>query len=159
MGNLLPIATMVVAGLLSIAPLHIGWVAAVAPSFTLIATYHWTIYQPALSPGLALFVIGTVQDLLTGGLPGETSVTLLLCRAFVLSHRRYYADRQFPVMWADFSLVTFGAAFGLWALHSLLSAQILELRGPAVSVLATISVFPIVSFLLGRTQRMLIGTD
>jgi len=39
------------------------------------ATFHWTIYRADLLPALWLFLIGTVQDLLSGGLPGVTPVT------------------------------------------------------------------------------------
>ena len=46
-----------------------------------------------------------------------------------------------------------------WTLHSLLAAELLELRGPFVRAVLTILVFPIVSFLLGRSQRALIGAD
>ena len=72
MASLLPVATTVLAMLLSIQPVHIPGYEAVTPAFTLMAAYHWTIYRPDLLPALALFVIGTLQDLLTGG-PGGWS--------------------------------------------------------------------------------------
>jgi rod shape-determining protein MreD len=158
MSNVLPIATTLLAALLSIEPLHIGGYAALTPSFTLMATFHWAIYRPDLLPALSLFVIGTVQDLLAGGLPGETPV--ILCRAVVLRDPSYYAGRQFTVIWAAFTLVAFAAAAILWALHSLLSSgQFLDLRGPVFTAVLTIAVFPIVSFLLARSRRALIGAD
>ena len=157
--NVLPIATTVLAALLSIEPLHLDGYAALTPAFTLMATYHWTIHRPDLLPALWLFLIGTIQDLLSGGLPGETAVTLLLARAIVLPQRHYFVDRPFPFIWAGFTLLTGGAMLFSWALHSLLAAELLELRGPVVRAVLTISVFPIVSFLLGRSQRALIGAD
>jgi rod shape-determining protein MreD len=92
-------------------------------------------------------------------LPGETPVILLLCRAVVLRDPSYYAGRQFTVIWAAFTLVAFAAAAILWALHSLLSGQFLDLRGPVFTAVLTIAVFPIVSFLLARSRRALIGAD
>ena len=68
--NVLPIATTILAALLSIEPLHLEGYAALTPAFTLIATYHWTIYRPNLLPAPWLFLIGMIQDLLSGGLPG-----------------------------------------------------------------------------------------
>jgi hypothetical protein len=44
-------------------------------------------------------------------------------------------------------------------LHSLLAAEFLDLRGPVLRAVLTITVFPIASFLLGRSQRALIGAD
>jgi rod shape-determining protein MreD len=157
--NVLPIATTVLAALLSVEPLHLVGYAALTPAFTLMVTYHWTIYRPDLLPVLALFLIGTIQDLLSGGLPGVTAVTLLLARAIVLPHRHYFVDRRFPFIWAGFTLLTGGAMLFSWTLHSLFAAELLELRGPVLRAVLTVSVFPIASFLLGRSQRALIGAD
>ena len=157
--NVLPILTTILAALLSIEPLHLDRYAALTPAFTLMATYHWTIYRPDLLPAPLLFLIGTIQDLLSGGLPGVTAVTLLLARAIVVPHRHYFVDRPFPFIWVGFTLLTGGAMLFSWTLHSLLAAELLELRGPVVRSVLTISVFPIVSFLLGRSQRALIGAD
>jgi rod shape-determining protein MreD len=157
--NVLPIATTILAALLSIEPLHLDRYAALTPGFTLMAAYHWTIYRPDLLPALSLFLIGTIQDLLSGGLPGETAVTLLLARAIVLPRRHYFADGHFPLLWAGFTLLTGGAMLFSWALHSLLAGELLDLRGPVLRTVLTISIFPIASFLLARSQRALIGAD
>jgi len=98
-----------------------------------------------------------VQDLLSGGPPGVTAVTLLLARAIILIHRRHFVDRQFPFVWAGFTVLAGGATFFLWALHSLLAADFLDLRGPIFRGVLTIAVFPIATFLLGRSQRALLG--
>jgi len=159
MTNALPIATTVLAALLSIEPLHLDGYAALTPAFTLMATYHWTIYRPNLLPAPSLFLIGTIEDLLTGRLPGVTAVTLLLARAIILPHRHYFLYRLFPFIWAGFTLLTGGVMLFLWALHSMLAAELLDLRGPVLRAVVTISVFPIASFLLGRSQRALIGAE
>jgi rod shape-determining protein MreD len=159
MGNLLPFATSVMAALLSIEPFHLGGYAPLTPAFTLMTAYHWTLYRPDLLPALALFIIGTSQDLLSGELPGVTAVTLLLGRRVILAHRHYFVDRSFPFVWGGFSLLAGAAMLFLWALHSLLGGQLLGLRGPALQAVLTISIFPIASFLLGRTQRAMIGAD
>ena len=108
---------------------------------------------------IAMFLIGTIQDLLSGGLPGETAVTLLLARAIVLPQRHYLVAQPFPFIWAGFTLLTGGAMLFSWALHSLLAEELLDLRGPVLRTVLTISAFPIASFLLGRSQRALIGAD
>jgi rod shape-determining protein MreD len=118
--NVLPIATTMLAALLSIEPFHLDGYAALTPAFTLMATYHWTIYRPNLLPAPWLFLIGIIQDLLSGGLPGETAVTLLLARAILLPQRHYFVDRPIPFIWAGFTLLTGGAVLLSWALHSLL---------------------------------------
>jgi rod shape-determining protein MreD len=157
--NVLPIATTMLAALLSIEPFHLDGYAALTPAFTLMATYHWTIYRPNLLPAPWLFLIGIIQDLLSDGLPGETAVTLLLVRAIILPQRHYFVDRPIPFIWAGFTLLTGGAVLLSWALHSLLAAELLDLRGPVLRAVLTVSAFPIASFLLGRSQRALFGAD
>ena len=159
MVNLLPVATTALAALLSIEPLHIAGSAALSPAFTLMVVYHWSLYRPDLLPALSLFVIGVVQDLLSGGLPGMTAVTLLLTRAIVLRGRHYFVDRLFPFIWAGFTLLTVGTVLFLWGLHSALAGHLLDFRRPVLGAVLTISVFPLASFLLGRGQRALIGAD
>jgi rod shape-determining protein MreD len=157
MAHLLPVATTLFAMLLSIQPVHIPGYAAVTPAFTLMAAYHWTIYRPDLLPALALFVIGTLQDLLTGGPTGVTALILLLAYSIVLTHRRHFVNRPFAFVWAGFTLLSSGAMLFLWALHSLLAAEFLDLRGTVFRGVLTVAAFPVASFLLGRTQRALMG--
>jgi rod shape-determining protein MreD len=158
MGSLLPVATTILAMLLSVQSISIPGYAAVTPAFTLMAAYHWTIYRPELLPAWALFGIGTLQDLLTDGLPGVTALLLLLAHAIVLHHRQHFINRPFPFVWAGFTLLTGAAMLFLWTLHSLLAAELLDPRSTVFRAVLTISVFPVASFLLGRTQRALMGT-
>jgi rod shape-determining protein MreD len=157
MASLLPVATTVLAMLLSIQAIPIPGYAPVTPAFTLMAAYHWTIYRPDLLPAWALFIIGTIQDLLSGGLPGVTALLLLFASAIVSGNRRHLVHRPFPFVWAGFTLLTGGAMLFLWTLHSLLAAELLDFRGTVFRAVLTISVFPVASFLLGRTQRALMS--
>ncbi|MFL5266801.1 MAG: rod shape-determining protein MreD [Stellaceae bacterium] len=159
MTSLLPAATTVLAMLASIQPLHFPGYAAVTPAFTLMAVYHWTMHRPQLLPAFALFFIGTVQDLLSGALPGVTALVLLLTRAIVLSQRRHFVKRSFPFIWAGFTLLTGGVMFLLWALHSLLAAQLLDFHSTMFRAVLTISLYPVASLLLGRSQRILLGAS
>jgi rod shape-determining protein MreD len=157
MASLLPVATTIFAMILSIQPVHIPGYTAVTPAFTLMAVYHWTIYRPDLLPVLAVFVIGTLQDLLAGGPPGVTALLLLFAYSIVLTHRRHFVNRPFPFVWAGFMLLSCGAMLFLWALHSLLAGEILDCRGAVFRGVLTVAAFPVASFLLGRTQRALMG--
>jgi len=45
----------------------------------------------------------------------------------------------------------------LWSLHSLLAAELLDFRSTMFRTVLTISFYPVASFLLGRSQRALLG--
>jgi rod shape-determining protein MreD len=154
---LLPVATTMLAMVVSLQPIHVPGYAALAPAFTLMAVYHWTIYRPELLPSAALFLIGVTQDLLAGAPPGATALLLLLARAGVLAHRHQFVNRPFPFVWAGFTVLAFGAMLLLWALNSLLDAVFLDPRVTVFRAVLTTSLFPVASFLLGRTQRALMG--
>jgi len=155
--RLIPVATTAAAAILSIQPVHIPSYAALTPAFMLMAVYHWTIYRPDLLPASAVFLIGVSHDLLAGGSLGVTAVFLLLTRAVVLRYRRWFPDRAFPFVWGGFALLTAAAMLALWLLHSLLEAKAVEFRSSISRAVLTISLFPFASFLLGRTQRALMG--
>jgi rod shape-determining protein MreD len=154
----LPVATTLVAVLISIQPVAIPGYAALTPAFTLMAVYHWTIYRPNLLPPAVLFLLGLAQDLLSGAPPGTTSLVLLLARMSLLRHRRHFVDPPFPFVWAGFTLLTGGAMLLLWSLHCLLDRGFADFRGTVFRGVLTISLFPVASFMLGRTQRALMGT-
>jgi rod shape-determining protein MreD len=157
--RLLPVATTAAAAMLSIQPVHIPANAALAPAFMLMVVYHWAIYRPDLLPPLAVFLIGVAHDLLAGGVLGVTALLLLLARAVVMRYRRWFPDRTFPFVWGSFSLLAAVAMLGLWMLDSLLQAEAVEFQSTVFRAILTISLFPIASFLLGRTQRALMGAS
>jgi rod shape-determining protein MreD len=156
--RLLPIVTTLMAMVISIQPAPIPGYAAVAPAFTLMAVYHWTIYRPKLLPPLSLFLIGLTQDLMTGAPPGVSALVLLLARATVLRLRGHFVNRPFPFVWTGFTMLSGGAMLFLWALNCLLDRAFIDIRGAAFRAVLTISLFPAASFLLGRVQRSLMSS-
>jgi rod shape-determining protein MreD len=155
--RLLPVATTLLAAVISVLPLQIPGYAALTPVFTLMAAYHWTIYRPDLLPPVALFGVGLTEDLLAGSPIGVNALLLLLTRVAVLSHRRYFVNRNFPFVWTGFTLLTVVAMFGLWALHCLLDLSLLDFRNAVIRATLTVAMFPPASFMLGRAQRAMIG--
>ncbi len=155
--RLLPVASTGFAALLALLPVPLAGYAVLTPAFALMAVYHWTIYRPDLLPSSALFGIGLVFDLLSGGPPGATSLLFLLSRAAVLRCRRWFFNRDFPFVWAGFTLLAGVAIGGLWTVHSLLSWQLFSVSGSVFRAALTIALFPVSSFVLGRTQHALVG--
>jgi rod shape-determining protein MreD len=155
--RLLPVATTLLAAVISVLPLQIPGYAALTPVFTLMAAYHWTIYRPDLLPPVALFAIGLTEDLLAGSPVGVNALLLLLTRIGVLSYRRYFVNRNFPFVWTGFTLLTVTAMLGLWALHCVIDLSLLDFRNAVIRAALTIAIFPLASFMLGRAQRATMG--
>jgi rod shape-determining protein MreD len=156
--RLLPVLTMLVAAFVQLAPVPLPGYAELTPAFALMTLYHWTIYRPDLLPPVALFAVGVGCDLLSGDLPGVTPLLFLLSRAAVLSCRRLFANRGFPVVWAGFAVLSSAAMFGLWGLDSLLAWRPASLSTNGFRAALTVSLFPIASTVLGRSQQALLGS-
>jgi rod shape-determining protein MreD len=157
-GRLLPVATTLLAAVISVLPLQIPGYAALTPVFTLMAAYHWTIYRPDLLPPVALFGVGLAEDLLAGSPIGINALLLLLMRVAVLGYRRYFINRNFPFVWSGFTLLTTVAMLGLWGVHCVLDLSLLDFRDAVIRAALTVAIFPLASFMLGRAQRAVMGT-
>ena len=153
--RLLPLATTVLAAIIAILPLRLPGYAALTPAFTLMAVYHWTIYRPDLLPPVGIFAVGLAQDLLAGAPVGANALMLLLARAAVLHHRRYFINRNFAFVWSGFTLLGSAAMLGVWALHCIMQLNLFDLRTTVFRTVLTVAFFPIASLALGRAQRAL----
>jgi rod shape-determining protein MreD len=156
--RMLPIVTTVLAVIVSVLPLRIPGYAALTPAFALMAVYHWTIYRPDLLPPIGLFAVGLMQDLVAGTAVGVSALIFLLARAGVLRFRRYFINRTFPFVWSGFTLLASAAMLGLWLLHCLMQLTLFDPRATVFRTVLTIAIFPVASFVLGRTQRAAMGT-
>lgn len=154
--RLLPIATTALAAMLSVVPMPIPGYRGITPAFVLMAVFHWTVYRPDLLPAAALFLIGIGVDLLSGAPLGTTALVLVLARSLVLASRRLFANRSFPFVWSGFVILGAAAMAFLWALNSLLDWGFLEYQSALFRLTLTVALFPVASFLLGRTQRALL---
>ena len=152
--KLVPFVTTLIFLLVSVVPLHIPGFAVVAPAFALMAVYHWTIYRPDLLPPVAVFFAGLLLDLLNGTpYVGTSALSLLLTRSVLMSQRRFFINRLFPVLWAGFLLTAAAVVAFEWMLVSLLHGAVVGTRPAIFEALLTVAIFPLGSYLLARTQR------
>lgn len=152
--RMVPGTTTLLFALLSLLPFHVPGLGSIAPSFALMAVFHWTVYRPDLLPLTVVFFAGLLLDLLNGTpYVGLSALALLLVRTGVLSQRRVFSHRPFAVLWLGF----FGAAaaaFALeWAFVSLMQVQTMALRPFIFQTLITAACFPIGSYILALAHR------
>jgi len=151
--NLAPFVTTLLFVVLSCLPLPLPGIGLIAPAITLMAVYYWSIQRPELLPPIAVFVVGFVQDALSGTVLGLSPFVFLLVHAVVVSQRRFFLGKSFLLTWWGFSLVAAGAELILWILASLIAVHLIDTRLVAVQILLTVALFPCVSWLLIRIHR------
>ena len=75
--RLFPFALTLALLLASLVPVPLPAYSSVTPSFMVMAIYFWSLHRPDLMPPSAVFAIGLLQDVLTGGVLGVSPIVLL----------------------------------------------------------------------------------
>jgi len=150
--NQIPFVLTLLLLLLAMVPSHAAGLTRIGPMLALIAVYYWAIYRPDLIGYGAVFIIGVVQDLLTGTPPGVAALALLLTHAVVISQYRFFNARSFAVTWWAFTLVAAGAMVVKWLAVSLVYGTLVDASAAFYSYLMTVAIYPVVGWLLARVQ-------
>jgi rod shape-determining protein MreD len=154
--RLAPTLTTVLCAFASVAPAHLPAFVTTTPFFTLMAVYFWTLHRPELLPFPTVFAAGLLLDLLEGAPLGISSLILLLTHGLVLSQREHLVMRRFTVVWVGFLVVAAAALALTWGVVSLFYGILLDVRAFLFQGLLTVAVYPVVSYLLARVQRVLL---
>lgn len=141
--------------IINVVPLHIPGFSSIAPLLPLMAVYHWAIFRPRLLPAYVVFLIGILQDVLTGTPIGVNALVFLAVYGAVLSQKRFFIGKSFFILWLGFSVIAAGAAVLSWAAISLLHVTLVEPKTAMFQYLLTLSVFPAVAWVFLRWQRAL----
>jgi rod shape-determining protein MreD len=151
--HLTPFGFAFVLVILSVIPLQVPGFARVVPFLALIAVHHWTIYRPDLMPSYAVFLIGILQDLLSGTPLGVHAVVFLLVYGVVLWQRRFFVGKAFVITWLGFSIVSAVAALLTWALISAYYVSLVDPRALVYQYSLTLGFFPILAWVFLRWQQ------
>jgi rod shape-determining protein MreD len=154
--HLWPVVLTLLLLLASAVPLPLPAYAAVAPSFLAMGIYFWTLHRPDLMPAVAVFVLGILQDLLSGAPVGASAIALLALRYAVTAQRRILVGGSFLAVWAGFVVNAAGVAFLSWLLHSFAYATLLNPQPALFQYLLTVGLYPSVGWALVRAQRTLL---
>lgn len=155
--NLVPVATTFLFVLFGQLPLPVPFLSDVAPAFALMSIYYWGVFRPDLMPYAAVFGLGVLQDAVAGAPLGLHALVFLLVHALVVNQRRFVAGKPFWVFWSAFALVAPIATVLTWLLASVARGALLATGASAIALLMTISLFPLIAWMLVQAQRRLIG--
>lgn len=151
--NLLPFAVTVLMMLLAMAPTQVPGLSALAPPLTLMAVFYWAIHRPDLLRPIVVFLIGLLQDLLSGLPLGLSALVFTLAYWAVLTQRRFFLGNSFLLLWWGFGMVAFAAAAVQWIVYSLSFVTVLTVRPVLFQAMLAIAIFPLPAWLLMRIHR------
>jgi rod shape-determining protein MreD len=148
-----PFALTLALLLASLVPVPLPAYSSVTPSFMVMAIYFWSLHRPDLMPPSAVFAIGLLQDILTGGIIGVSPIVLLALSFATASQRRFLGGALFVTVWAGFVVNAAAAAILTWGLNTLAAGAMFDPRPALFQYLLTVGLYPSLGWVLARAQR------
>lgn len=153
----LPVALAICGAVVANVPITFigGWMP--PPMFALMPLYFWCLVRPDLVKPGWVFVIGVLQDLLSGGPPGIWTLAFIIAYIFLDRQREALAGLSGWGALLGFSvtgLLTSASAYITFAVYYW---KLLPLEAFVVQFAVTVLFYLPVAFLLGSIQRRFIG--
>jgi len=142
--------------LLLASPLRLFEGTVATPILPLVVVYFWSLYSPGHLPAISVFLIGLLQDLLSGGPLGLWPAVYLAVQYIATSQQAYFLGREVHVVWMGFAVAAVSVSIILWLFMSLLSATLLPIGGLAYQMLTTIAAYPLFAIIFGNLHRRVI---
>lgn len=157
--NILPFGITVLMMLVAMSPVQLpGW-STVAPPLTLVCVFYWAIHRPDLLRPLAVFLVGVLQDLLSGAPVGMSALLFMLTYWVVLTQRRFFLGHSFAMLWFGFAMVAVGAGLLQWVAYALIHTVLLDPRPGLYQGLISIALFPAPAWVLMRLHRAFVNDE
>ena len=154
----LPAALTLLLMLVALTPTNVPGLSPVMPMLALMSVYFWSIYRPEFLGYGAVFGLGLLEDLLTATPVGATALVFLLTQWIVLRQQKFFNAKPFIVTWFAFIFIAAGAAIIRWIAHGLVDDAGFTPLGPILAcTLITVALYPLVGWLLSKTQAKLMG--
>ncbi len=142
---------LIIAGMV---PLNLPMASAIGPALPLVAVYYWTVHKPHLMPLWTVFLIGLLQDLLSGGPIGVSIIMLLTVHAVITRQRRFFTSAAFTLIWSIFMLVAAGALTLGWLLTCLAYANYVNPQPVIFQYLMTLAFYPCFAWVMVQGRRL-----
>ncbi|SEH52670.1 rod shape-determining protein MreD [Magnetospirillum fulvum] len=150
--HLIPATATIFLLLLTVVPTRLTVFADIAPMLPLMGVYYWAIYRPDLLPAWLAFAIGLLGDIVGGTPLGANALVLLLVQGTAAAQRRFFLGKSFAVTWWAFGLLAAGAIALDWLLVTLIVGRVVDPAPVLFEYLMTLCCFPLLTWVLARTQ-------
>jgi len=150
-----PVGLCLIGVLLGLTPVGVGTGGTTAPIFALAVVYFFAVHRPELFPPWAVFFVGLVQDIMSGGPMGLYTLVLLTAYGFTHSQRLLLVARGFATMWLGFVIICGLAVLVSWCAASVHYGFVVNPLPLFLQAAVTALIYPLVSVVLTRVNRYL----
>lgn len=128
----------------------------IRPYFILMVIYYWSIFRPSFLLPFFVFVIGVLYDLILGFPVGLHSFFFVLAQFLVTRQRLFLMGQPFVMMWLGFLFLSSLFILLEWLFFSVYLLKIVPVIPLVGSVVLTVAVFPLISFLFSSVSKILL---
>ena len=151
--RLLPFGLTMILLMFGLTPTYVPGFSQITPMYALVAVYFWSIYRPDLLGYGSGFIIGTVEDLLSGAPLGVGALTLLLTQWTVFNQKKFFYAKPFVVTWFAFAIVAFGASILKWVCVGAIGGGGFTPFGDLFAAyLVTTAAYPVISWIFSKVK-------
>lgn len=154
--QVLPFALTLLLVLVGAMPMRAPGLSEIAPALPLVSLFYWSVFSRDSMSLAAAFVLGILNDIVTGTPFGLTSLVYVVVQGLCASQRRFFLGKPFLVAWWGFSFIAVMAQALDWALASLLYWRALPAEASFFAGLMTIAAYPPLSWTFSRVQLALL---
>ena len=122
------------------------------PLLPLMAVFIWSTLRPRFMPPFVIFLIGIMQDLLTGGPMGIWALAFLAAIMIMRVRKEDVAVKELGPLWFRFVAVAVIATLVAWSAGSLAIAGPAAIRPMLVEAAASILMFPLIALIFVRKR-------
>lgn len=133
------------------APLRIAGGPDLMPMLPLMAIFIWSTVRPRFIPPIVIFVVGILQDVLTGGVLGVWALAYLVAMIVTRSRDEDGPNREIGPVWIRFLATLVIAIIVAWSAGSLAIGQMAPVRPLLIEAVASGLMFPLIA--LGSIRR------
>lgn len=150
----IPLLATFAAVILNVVPLRLPDYAPLAPGFVLMAVFYWTVHRPDLMRPWAVFMVGILDDILSGSPLGVNSLMLLFVHWAIVAQHRVFRGKSFVLIWFAFALVALGAKLLLAVVAFAIGYGFPDPVVMLVQYTLTLALYPPLALIMGRAQRV-----
>jgi rod shape-determining protein MreD len=148
-----PLTLTLIVVVVKVVPLRLPAYSVIAPDLVLMAVFYWTVHRPDLLRPWGAFLVGLLDDILTGTPLGVSSLVLLLVHWTIITQHRLFRGLSFALLWCGFAVVAAGAKALVVALAFVIGRGLIDPTVMFAQYAFTVAVYPLISLLMGRAQR------
>ena len=136
------------------APLRIAGGPDLMPMLPLMTLFIWSTVRPRFIPPIVIFIVGILNDVLTGGVLGVWALAFLTSMTIARSRDEDGPNREIGPVWIRFLVTLLIAVIVAWSAGSLAIGQMAPVRPLLIEAVASGVMFPLIAFFSIRRRNL-----